>query len=79
MDKEFEAMKKQLARNVRQLRLERGMSQETLAFEAEVDRTYVSQLERSLINPSLLVLHKVGRALGATVLQLLSAHAKQAR
>lgn len=76
MDREFEAMRKLLAQNVRRLRRERQMSQEDLAFEAEIDRTYVSQLERALINPSLLVLHRVGKALGSTAPQLLSSSPK---
>ena len=48
------------------------MSQEQLAFDAEIDRTYVSQIERSVINPSLLVLHKVANALGVSVVELLN-------
>jgi len=47
------------------------VSQEQLAFDAEIDRTYVSQIERSVINPSLLVLHKVAVALGVSVVDLL--------
>jgi transcriptional regulator with XRE-family HTH domain len=76
MDKEFEAIKKVLALNVRMHRREKGLSQEALAFEAEIDRTYVSQIERSVINPSLLVLHKVSKALDIPVIQLLSPQVK---
>lgn len=79
MDREFEATKKLLAQNVRRLRLAKQMSQEELAFEAEIDRTYVSQLERSMINPSLLVLHKVSKALGSTAPQLLLPATKDAK
>ena len=35
-----------LARNVRRLRMEKGWSQERYAFEADVHRTYVSDIER---------------------------------
>jgi len=35
------------------------------------DRTYVCQIERSVINPLLLVLHKVAVALGVSVVDLL--------
>jgi transcriptional regulator with XRE-family HTH domain len=42
-----------------------------LGFEAEIDRTYVSQIERSIINPSLLILHRVARALKTNVPALL--------
>lgn len=71
MDKGFEALRSILGENVRRLRQERQLSQEELAFEAEIDRTYVSQIERGVINPSLLVLYKVGRVLGVGVADLL--------
>lgn len=68
---EFDQLCRVLAANVRRLRLARGLSQEQLAFDADIDRTYVSQIERSVINPSLLVLHKVAVALGTTAIALL--------
>jgi transcriptional regulator with XRE-family HTH domain len=71
MDKGFEALRSILGENVRRLRLERQLSQEELAFEAEIDRTYVSQIERGVINPSLLVLFKVSGVLGVGVTDLL--------
>jgi transcriptional regulator with XRE-family HTH domain len=37
-----------LADNLKRLRRERGLSQEALAFSAEIDRTYVSALERGI-------------------------------
>jgi transcriptional regulator with XRE-family HTH domain len=71
MDRQFSQLKQVLARNVRARRKELELSQEELAFEAEIDRTYVSQIERSTINPSLLVLYKVARALKTEVPVLL--------
>lgn len=68
---EYEQLCNTLAANVRRVRRARGVSQEQLAFDAEIDRTYVSQIERSVINPSLLVLHKVATALEVTVVELL--------
>jgi transcriptional regulator with XRE-family HTH domain len=79
MDKDFESMRKVLAHNVRTLRREKGLSQEQLAFEADIDRTYVSQIERSVINPSLLVLHKVAKAIGTTAPELLVAPSAKRR
>ena len=69
---EYEQLCNILAANVRRVRRARKVSQEQLAFDAEIDRTYVSQIERSVINPSLLVLHKVAIALGVTVIELLT-------
>ena len=71
MDRQFNQLRNVLAQNVRARRKELALSQEELAFEAEIDRTYVSQIERSTINPSLLVLHKVARALQTEVPALL--------
>ena len=42
-----------LAENVRSARLAAGISQEELAFRAGIDRTYASQIERAIANPSL--------------------------
>jgi hypothetical protein len=40
-----------VARNIRRLRLESGLTQEVLAVDARIDRTHVSRLERGLENP----------------------------
>lgn len=72
MDKGYDSLRKSLGGNVRRLRQSSGLSQEALAFEAEIDRTYVSQIERGVINPSLLVLYKISRALKTEVVALLS-------
>ena len=47
------------------------LSQEELADAASIDRTYVSQLERALVNPSLAVLVRVASALNVNVITLL--------
>ena len=72
MDKDFDALRRLLGANVRRLRSSKKLSQEELAFEAEIDRTYVSQIERAIINPSLLVLYKVARVLGVNIVEMLS-------
>ncbi len=71
MNENFIQLKWTLAANIKTLRTSRKWSQEVLSFEADIDRTYVSQLERGVINPSMLVLHKVATALDTDVLQLL--------
>lgn len=68
----FQRLQRTLGATVDSFRLARGLSQEQLAFDADIDRTYVSQIERALINPSLLVLHKLANVLGATVSALVS-------
>lgn len=54
-------------RAIRELRGERGLSQERLALEAGLDRTYVSGIERGERNPSLGNLLKLADVLGVHV------------
>ena len=60
-----------LAENVRALRKDSGLSQEALALEAGLDRTYVSQVERAKRNVTIEVLERLATALGTTADQLL--------
>ena len=52
-----------LGRNVRRLRKARGMSQEELAFECEMKRSYVSDVERGTRNPSIKAVARLAKAL----------------
>lgn len=52
-----------LAANVRRLRAEKGMSQETLADLAGIDRTYVSAIERRVYAVSIDKLASIAKAL----------------
>ena len=60
-----------LALNLRALRRVRGMSQEDLAHLAEIDRTYVSALERSVYAASIDVVDRLARVLGVEAADLL--------
>lgn len=53
-----------VAFHLRRLRVERGLSQEALAVDAGVDRSYVSGLERGAFNPTVDVLDRLAAALG---------------
>lgn len=52
-----------VARNLRRLRVLREISQEALAVDAQIDRTYVSRMERGLENPTVGVLEQLVNAL----------------
>ncbi len=65
-------LQKILAKNVKSRRKALGLSQERLALDAEIDRTYISQIERGISNPSLLVLVKIADRLDSEVVTLLS-------
>jgi len=52
-----------VAANVRRLRVERGLTQEQLAHDAEIDLTYLGGIERGRRNPSVDVMGKIAKAL----------------
>ena len=58
---------------MRRIRRKRGWSQEELAFESGLHRTYISGIERGARNPTVLVLGKLAEALGVSPDRLLRA------
>ncbi|MER8492375.1 helix-turn-helix transcriptional regulator [Mesorhizobium sp. M0488] len=60
------------ARNLRRHRQKKKLSQEALAHEAGVDRTYVSALERSVYAASIDTVAKLARVLGIEPADLLN-------
>lgn len=74
MKKRMDQVCKVLAGNVKTLRLAQALSQEELAFRAGLDRTYISQIERGISNPSVLVLVKISSILGVDLPELFIKH-----
>jgi len=60
-----------VAYNIRLLRFEQGLSQEELAFRCELDRTYISAVERCIWNVALSNIEKIADALNVAPWQLL--------
>jgi len=60
-----------LARNIKALRQAQGLSQEELAHGAEVDRTYISSLERCIYGASVDVIERIANVLGVEAADLL--------
>lgn len=56
-----------VARNLRRLRVAKGVAQEALAVDAAIDRTYVSRLERGKENPTVAILERLAKALDAHI------------
>jgi len=60
-----------LGLNVRKYRKQRGMTQEQLGLETEMERSYVSDLERGTRNPSIRAVERLAKALGIEPHQLM--------
>jgi transcriptional regulator with XRE-family HTH domain len=67
------------ARNLRRCRQEKGLSQEALAHEAGVDRTYISALERSTYSASITMVDRLATVLGVEAAALLQRPSKAGR
>lgn len=59
------------ALNLKRLRQARGLSQEELAHRAEIDRTYVSALERSVYAAGIDVVDRIAKVLGVEASEML--------
>ncbi len=64
-------VRKRIGLNLKKVRLERGLSQEALAFECGLHRTYISGVERGVRNPTVLVLEEIAAALKVPAAKLL--------
>jgi transcriptional regulator with XRE-family HTH domain len=58
---------------VRAERERKGLSQEDLGFEAELDRTYVSGIERGVRNPTVVTIRRLAAALDVAPSRLMRA------
>lgn len=70
MQSNFNELCVRLGQRLTAARKHMGISQEELAFRAKIDRTYISQMERGVCNPSLLVLSKVATVLETSLVGL---------
>ena len=61
----------ELGKFLKQRRTSLGLSQNTVAEKAGLDRTYISMLERGKKNPTVLTLYKIGSVLDIKPSQIL--------
>jgi len=64
---------------LREQRNTKGLSQEELALAADVDRTFVSQMERGIRQPTITTLMKLAEALGVQAAVLVARLERQLR
>jgi transcriptional regulator with XRE-family HTH domain len=59
-----------VARNVRRIRVAKSISQERLAFDSGIDRSYLGGIEREAENPTVDLLDRLADTLGVPVAEL---------
>jgi transcriptional regulator with XRE-family HTH domain len=72
-------LRKVFANNLRQLRTAAGFSQEELAFRADLDRTYISALERGVYSASVVTIERLAHALSVEPAELLRRSTRKPR
>ncbi len=63
-------IKKRFGKRVKKLRLEKGLSQEALAHDSDLDRTYIPSIEKGERNVSITVVEKIAKALNVKISDL---------
>ena len=59
-----------LGTRIRDLRKSRGISQEDLAFQAKMTRTYLAQIENGKVNPSIGKINKIAESLNISLYEI---------
>ncbi|MEO8512279.1 MAG: helix-turn-helix transcriptional regulator [Ignavibacteria bacterium] len=67
---------KKLGENIKKYRLQKDISQEELAYQADLDRTYISGIERGERNISVITLKKITNVIGFEILEVLKPNGK---
>ncbi len=60
----------ELGKRIQYLRLQKKMSQEDLALECNINKNYLSDLERGSRNPTIKIVAKIARGLGISLSEL---------
>jgi transcriptional regulator with XRE-family HTH domain len=69
-DRQEARIRQSFGERVRELRKAKGLSQERLALECELDRSYIGGVERGERNVSLINIYKIAKALGISPREL---------
>jgi transcriptional regulator with XRE-family HTH domain len=60
----------ELGAAIRSLRKARGISQEELAYRSQIDRSYMSSIERGVQNPGVMTIVQIAAGIGVSVAEL---------
>lgn len=58
-------------RRITELRLKQGLSQENLAFQSGINRTYMGEIERGEKSPTIVTIAKIAKGLGLSIKQIM--------
>jgi transcriptional regulator with XRE-family HTH domain len=72
-------LRETFATNLRRLRSAKGWSQDELAFEAKISRSYLSQLEKGVYHVSIKVIGRLAKKLAVEPEEFLKRPAKKSR
>ena len=64
-------IKQKFGTRIKELRLQKGLSQESLANIADLDRTYIPSIEKGERNVSITVIEKLANALSVAITELI--------
>lgn len=64
-------MRALVGRNVKRIRLGKGLTQEALAEKSGFSQQYISGLEKGLRNPTVITLYELAKVLGVSHMELL--------
>jgi len=64
-------IRSRLGKKIKKIRQQKKMSQETLAFDSNLHRTYISDVERGVRNVSIINIEKIAKALNVSLKQLM--------
>jgi transcriptional regulator with XRE-family HTH domain len=64
-------IKQKFGKRLKELRLQKGLSQEALANIADLDRTYIPSIEKGERNVSITVIEKLAKALKVEITKLI--------
>ena len=73
------SIREDFARNLRRLRHAKSLSQEALAYEAGIDRTYISALERGVYSATIDMVAKLASVLDVEAAELLQRPSRPSR
>lgn len=63
-------IRKKFGKNIKKIRIKKKITQEKLAEMAEIDRSYLSEIERGLKNISLTKIEAISKALNLEIYEL---------